>query len=130
MGICDMMLQYCDTNLMHVYKTKPVKVVDANENGLNFTPLCDGICFWRKVECDHGKKNLQINNVGHYVQIPSKWYHEGYFNDVIGKVFVTAQLFERPSTSIEGAVSMLASYNNQIIERQAQNVLCECLSWR
>ena len=45
MSQLDMMLQYCDTNLMHVYKTKPVKVVDANENGLNFTPLCDGICF-------------------------------------------------------------------------------------
>ena len=98
-----MMLQYCDTNHILLYKTKPVKVVEAkNENGLKFAPLFSGVCFSRKVECDHEKKNVQINNVGQYVQFSSKWYHQGHFNDVIGKVFVTAQLFARPSTSIEG----------------------------
>ena len=44
------LLEYCDSNLLLVFKTKPVKeskptneeVVDANEYGLNFAPLCDG----------------------------------------------------------------------------------------
>jgi hypothetical protein len=57
-----------------VRKSKPFieEVVDANEHGLNFAPLCDGFCFTRKKECDHKKKNVQINNVGKYVQFPSK----------------------------------------------------------
>jgi hypothetical protein len=55
------LLEYCDSNLLLVLKTKPVKeskpaneeVVDANKNGLYFAPLCDGFCFTRKKECDH-----------------------------------------------------------------------------
>ncbi len=77
------LLEYCDSYLFLLYKTKPVKesmptneeVVDSNENGLNFTSLCGTFCFTKKVECDHEKKNIQINNVGKYVQFPSKWYH-------------------------------------------------------
>ncbi len=66
------LLKYCDSNLLLMFNTKPVKeskpaneeIVDANENGLNFAPLCDGFCFTKKKECDHKKKNIQINNVG------------------------------------------------------------------
>jgi hypothetical protein len=55
------LLEYCDSNLLLVFNTKPVKeskpaneeVVDANENGLNFAFLCDGFCFAWKKECDH-----------------------------------------------------------------------------
>jgi hypothetical protein len=58
------LLEYCDSNLLLVFKTKPVKkskpaneeVVHANENGLNFPPLCDGFCFTKKKECDHKKE--------------------------------------------------------------------------
>jgi hypothetical protein len=90
MGQWENLLDYCDSNLVLVFKTKPVKdskcaneeIDDANENGLNFAPLCNNFCFTKKKECDHKKKNVQINNVGKYVQFPSKWYHQGYFNDV------------------------------------------------
>ena len=90
MGQWEELLEYCDSNLVLMFKTKPVKeskcaneeVVDANENGLNFAPLCNSFCFTKKKECDQ--------NVGDYVQFPSKWYHQGYFNDVLGKVIVQA----------------------------------------
>jgi hypothetical protein len=80
MGQWENLLEYCDSNLVLVFKTKPVKeskcaneeVVDANENELNFKPLCNNFCFTKKKECDHEKKNVQINNVGKYVQFPSK----------------------------------------------------------
>jgi hypothetical protein len=94
------------------------EIVDANENGLNFAPLCNSFCFTKKKGCDHKKKNVQINNVGKYVQFPSKWYHQGYFNDVLGKVVVQAQLFARPSIAPEGTLSMRAPFKYQIIEGQ------------
>ena len=107
-----------------MFKTKPVKeskraneeVDDANENGLNFAPLCNNFCFTKKRECDHDKKNVQINNVGKYVQFPSKWYHQGYFNDVLGKVVVQAQLFARTSIALEAALSIRTPFKDQIIE--------------
>jgi hypothetical protein len=105
MGQWEKLLEYCDSNLVLLFKMKPVKenkcaneeVVDANKNGLTFAPLCNSFCFTKMKECDHKKKNVQINNVGKYVQFPSKWYHQGYFNDVWGKVVVQVQLFARPS---------------------------------
>jgi hypothetical protein len=107
------LLEYCDSNLVLMFKTKPVKeskhandeVVDANEYGLNFAPLCNSFCFTKRKECDHEKKKVQINNVGEYVQFPFKWYCLGYINDVLGKVVVQAQLFARPSIAPEGALS-------------------------
>ncbi len=47
------LFEYCDINLLLMFKTKLVKeskpaneeVVDPNENGLNFAPLCDCFCF-------------------------------------------------------------------------------------
>jgi hypothetical protein len=85
MGHWEKLLEYCDSDLVLVFKTKPVKqskcandeVVDANENGLNFAPLCNSFCFTKKKECDHEKKNVQCNKVGKYVQFSSKWYHQG-----------------------------------------------------
>jgi hypothetical protein len=114
------LLEYCDSNLLLMFKTKPVKEskpaneegVDANENGPNFAPLCDGFCFTKKWECDHEKKNVQINNVGKYVQFPSKWYHQRYFNDVLGKVIVQAQLFARPSIAPECKLSTCAPFKD------------------
>ncbi len=50
--------------------------------------------------------------------IPSKWYHQGYFDDVLGKVIVQAQLFARPSIAPEGALSMRAPFKDQIIKGQ------------
>ena len=122
MGQWEKLLEYCDSNLVLMFKTKPVKestcaneeVVDANENGLNFAPLCNSFCFTKKKECDHKKKKVQINNVGKYVQFPSKWYHQGYFNDVLGKVVVQAQLFARPSIAPEDALSMHTPFKRTV----------------
>jgi hypothetical protein len=66
MGQWEELLEYCDSNLVLVFKTKPVKEskcandedVDANENGLNFAPLCNSFCFTKKKECDHKKKKV------------------------------------------------------------------------
>jgi hypothetical protein len=126
MGQWEELLEYCDSNLVLVFKTKPVKErkctnnedVDANGNGLNFAPLCNSFCFTKKKECDHEKKKVQINNVGKYIQFPSKWYHQGYFNDVLGKVGIQAQLFARPSIAPETALSMRAPFKDQIIKGQ------------
>ncbi len=56
MGQWETLLEYCDSYLVLVFKTKPVKeskhanekVVDANKNGLNFAPLCNIFCFTKK----------------------------------------------------------------------------------
>jgi hypothetical protein len=126
MGQWEELLEYCDSNLILVLKAKPVKeskhandeVVDANGNGVNFAPLCISFCFTKKKECDQEKKKVQINNVGKYVQFPSKWYHQGYFIDVLGKVVVQAQLFARPSIAPEGALSTRAPFKDKFIEGQ------------
>jgi hypothetical protein len=124
MGQWEELLEYCNSNGIFVFKTKPVKetkrahdeVIDASGNGLTFAPLCNSLCFTKKNEWDHEKKKVPINNVCKYVQFPSKWYHQGYFNDVLGKVIVQAQLFARPSIAPEGALSMRAPFKDQIIE--------------
>jgi hypothetical protein len=56
MGQWEELLEYCNSNLVLVFKTKPVKEskrandedVDANGNGLNFAPLCNSFCFTKK----------------------------------------------------------------------------------
>ncbi len=50
-----------------------------------------------KNKCDHEISNVQINNLGDYVLFPSVWYHQGYFNDCGDMIYITAQLFARPS---------------------------------
>jgi hypothetical protein len=65
--------------------------------GLNFAPKCDNFCFTRKTVCDHIKNNVLINNLGDYVVFPSKCFHQGYFNSDSDMVYVTCQLFARPS---------------------------------
>ncbi len=122
MGHWEKLFEYCDSNLLLEFKMKPVKeskcaneeVVDANEYGLSFALLCDSFCFTKKKECDHKKKYVQINNVVKHVQFPSKWHHQGYFNDVFGKVVVQAQLFAWPSIAPDGALSMCAPFKDQM----------------
>jgi hypothetical protein len=80
--------------------------------------LCVIVSALQKKECDHKKKKIQINNVGGYVQFPSKWFNQGYFNDVLGKVVVQAQLVARPSITPEVALSMSAQCKDQIIQGQ------------
>jgi len=69
--------------------------------GLNFTPKCDNFCFTsRKTVCDHIKNNVPINNLDDYVVFPSKCFHQGYFNSDSDMVYITGQLFARPTISI------------------------------
>ncbi len=65
--------------------------------GLNYAPKCDNFCFTRKTVCDHIMNNAPINNLGDYVVFPSNCFHQGYFNSDSDMVYVTGQLFARPS---------------------------------
>jgi hypothetical protein len=97
--------EYChNPNVPLFYREKHVKgsMQDASseetdENGINFAPLCTTLCFGKSSGCGHEHKKVQINTVGQYVLFSSKWYHKGFYNDHSGMVFVTAQLFTRPS---------------------------------
>jgi len=81
--------------------TERVSRVTAVEGtGLNFAPKCNNFCFTSRTVCDHIKNNVPINNLGDYVLFPSKCFHQGYFNSNVDMVFVTAQLFARPTISI------------------------------
>ncbi len=64
------------------------------------------------------RRRSKSKNFGKYVQFPSKWYHHGYFNDVLGKVVVQAQLYARPSIAPEDALSTRAPFKDQIIDGQ------------
>ncbi len=68
-------------------------------NGLNLAKDCTYSCFLgTKKKCDNGILNVQINNLGDYVLFPSVWYHhQGYFKDCGDMIYITAQLFARPS---------------------------------
>ncbi len=81
MGQWEKLLEYCDSNLVLVFKTKPVKkIANAPMRRLVMQMKMDSnlhlclivFCFTKKEECDHKKKNVQINNVSKYVQFPSK----------------------------------------------------------
>jgi hypothetical protein len=50
-----------------------------------------------EIKCDHHQKNVQINNARDYILFPSTCLHHGYYNDEANKIFITAQLFARPS---------------------------------
>jgi len=73
------------------------KVTAVEGTGLNFAPTCDNFCFTSKTVCHHIKNNVPLNNLGDYVLFPSKCVHQGYFNSKADMVFVTAQLFARPT---------------------------------
>jgi len=77
------------------------RVTAVEGTGLNFAPKCDNFCFTRETVCHHIKNNVSLNNLGDYVLFPSKCFHQGYFNSNVDMVFVTAQLFARPSISID-----------------------------
>jgi hypothetical protein len=70
--------------------TARVKPVEGT--GIIFAPMCDNFCFTREAVCDHIKNTVPINNLGDYVNFPSKCFHQGYFNDS-DTVYVTAQLY-------------------------------------
>jgi hypothetical protein len=71
-----------------------------NGTELNFALKCGHFCFTRNTVCDHIKNNVHLNNVGNYVVFPSKCFHQGYFNSELDMIYVTAQLFARPTISI------------------------------
>jgi hypothetical protein len=78
--------------------TARVKPVEGT--GIIFAPMCDNFCFTREAVCDHIKNTVPINNLGDYFVFPSKCFHQGYFNTDSDTVYVTAQLFARPTISI------------------------------
>jgi hypothetical protein len=90
---------------------------ETDENGIYFAPLCTSLCFGKYSGCVHEQKKVQIDTVGQYVLFPSKWYHQGYYNDRSGMFFVTAQLFARPSISPDSSKSLRTMHSNdQMIE--------------
>ncbi len=118
-------VEYChNTNVSLFYREKHVKgsmqdgstdvkgsvqdgsTEETDENGINFVPLCTPACLGKYSGCVHKQKEVQINTLGQYVLLPSKWYHQGYYNDCSGMVFVTAQLFARPSISPDSSKSL------------------------
>ena len=89
------------------------------ENGPNFAPLCTTFCSAKMTICLHKKKMVPLNNVGQYVLFPSKCFHQGFYNNKSGKIFVQAQLFCRHSISIaSGVTTRNKTYKDQIVEGQ------------
>ena len=89
------------------------------ENGPNFAPLCTTFCSAKKTICLHEKKMVPLNNVGQYVLFHSKCFHQGFYNNKSGKIFVQAQLFCRHSISIaSGVTTRNKTYKDQIVEGQ------------
>jgi len=119
------LVEYChNSNVPLFYKEKHVQdsmqdgsTEKTDENGINFAPLCTPACLGKYSGCVHEKKKVQINTLGQYVLFPSKWYHQGYYNDRTGMVFVTAQLFARPSISPDSMISLRSIHSkDQMIE--------------
>ena len=83
--------------------TSIAKDRDVNDNGLNILPKCKDDCFVSKkiIRCGHICKNVQINEDGEYILFPSQCWHYGYFNEEFNKIFITAQLFTRPTINEE-----------------------------
>ncbi len=50
-----------------------------------------------KKKCEHKILKVQISNLEDYVLFSSVWYHQGYFKDRGDMIYITAQLFARPS---------------------------------
>ena len=120
------LLQYHDTDPLLLFKmTKRAKrkAIKDNEpiieNGLNFAPLCNTMCFAKMTNCLHEKKMVRLNNAGQYVLFPSKCFHQGFYNSKCGKICVQVQLFCRHSISIASQVTTRNKmYKDQIVERQ------------
>jgi hypothetical protein len=120
------LVEYChNPNIPLFYREKHVTGTmedessqESDQNGINFAPLCTTLCFGKSSGCAHERKKVQINTVGQYVLFPSKWYHQGFYNDHSGIVFLTAQLFARPSISPDSWTSLRSTThsNDQMIE--------------
>ena len=78
----------------------PVHMEPVEGTGLIFAPKCDNFCFTRKAVCDQIKNTVPIYNLGDYDVFPSNCFHQGYFNSDSDTVYITAQLFARPTISI------------------------------
>jgi hypothetical protein len=132
------LVEYCNnTNVPLFYWEKHVRVSmqdgsteETDENGINFAPLCTPACLKKYSGCVHEQKKVQINTVYQYVLFPSKWYHQGYYNDRSSMVFVTAQLFARPSISPDSSKALrttIRSKDQMIegwLEGESVSVLC------
>ncbi len=112
------LVEYChNSNIPLFYRVKHVKgsmqdgsTEETDENGINFAPLRTPACLGKYSGCVHEQKKVQIITLGQYILFPSKWYHQGYYNDHSGMVFVTAQLFARPSISPDSSKSLCTLY--------------------
>jgi hypothetical protein len=82
------------------HKANQLSLYVVNGAGLDFAPKCNYFCFTRKTVCDHIKNNVCLNNLGDYILFPGKCFHQGYFNSESDMIYVTAQLFARPTISI------------------------------
>ena len=60
--------------------------------------------------CCHEKKMAPLNNVGWYILFDSKCFHQGFYNNESGKIFVQAQLFCRHS--VGGATTPNTAFNS------------------
>jgi hypothetical protein len=70
----------------------------GDNNGLNLAKDCTYSCFLvTKKKCNHKVLNVQINNLGDFVLFQSVWYYQGYFKEHGDMIYITAQLFARPS---------------------------------
>jgi len=99
--------------------------------GLNFGPKCDNFCFTRKTVCEHIKKNVPINNLGDYVVFPSNCFHQGYFNSDSEMIYVTAQLFARPTIApvlIDGLVTRSLTKDLNFIQGNLNDKMVVALS--
>ncbi len=59
---------------------------------------------------------VALDNVGEYVVFPSRWYHHGYYNIKLDKVFYTAQLFAMESSKPEARQNISRKVNRNMIE--------------
>jgi hypothetical protein len=83
------------------HKANQLSLIVVNGIGLNFPPKCNHFCFTGKTVCDHIKNNVNLNNLGDYVVFPSKCFHQEYVNSESDMIYVTAQLFARPTIIID-----------------------------
>jgi hypothetical protein len=99
---------------------------ETDKNGIS-APLCTPACLGKHCGCVHEQKKVQINTLGQYILFPSKWYHQGYYNDRSGMVFVTAQLFARPSISPDSKISLRTIHSkDQMIEGWLGDEASQC----
>ena len=79
----------------------PSLMPNGDDNGLMFAPSCHPKndtaqkCFDASNNkiCQHQIEQVSLNELGQYVQFPSRWWHRGYYAITSGVMYITAQLF-------------------------------------